>query len=361
MPARSVGDRVSAKVVLCCGPGGVGKTTISAALSVKWAREGARVAVLTIDPARRLAQSLGMGNLTNDTQVVPLEGASGRLEAAMLETRATFEGVVRRLAPRPEVAERLLANPYFQFAATGVGGAHEYMAQERLLELWQSGRYDVVVLDTPPTRQALDFLKASDRMAGLMDEGVLRWLVMPATTGGWRALELGSEAVARVLRGLLGERTVTEIGEFFDAFRELGEGFRTRSLQVGELLGDPTTRVLLVTTPHATAEAEALFFLETLRERRMRFGGFVVNRTVKGPEHRLDPRALPPNLPDGVRAAVLKAPELRRLQAERQQENLRSLRRAAPSAPVWLVTDRPTPVADLAALAELSDELPGSL
>ena len=352
---------MSARVVLCCGPGGVGKTTISAALSVKWAREGARVAVLTIDPARRLAQSLGIGQLANEPRVVPLERASGRLEAAMLETRATFEGVVRRLAPRPEVAERLLANRYFQFAATGLGGAHEYMAQERLLELWQSDRYDVVVLDTPPTRQALDFLKAPDRMAGLMDEGVLRWLVMPATTGGWRALELGSEAVARVLRGLLGERTVTEIGEFFDAFRELGEGFRTRSIQVRELLSDAASRVILVTTPHATAEAEALFFLQTLRERHMHFGGFVVNRAVRGPRHHLDSSVIPVSLPDAVRAAVLKAPELRRLQASRQEENLQHQRRAAPGAAVWLVTDRATPVADVAALSDLGSELPTTL
>jgi anion-transporting ArsA/GET3 family ATPase len=358
---------MTARVVLCCGSGGVGKTTVSAALSVKWAQEGARVAVLTIDPARRLAQSLGMGNLGNEPQPVPLDGAPGRLDAAMLEARATFDAVVRRLARSPEVADRILRNRYYQYAATGLGGSHEYMAQERLLELWQSNRYDIVVLDTPPTRQALDFLRAPERMASLMDEGVLRWLVMPASTGGWRALELGSEAVAKVLRSLLGERTVTEIGEFFEGFREIGESFRTRSIRVKELLRDPETRILLVTSPTATAEAEALYFLQMLRERGMPFGGFIVNRTVHPPRYPLDldriPAQGPREVPDWsvVRDAVARAPELRRLRSVRQADNLARLRRAAPGTPMWLVSDRPTPVADIQALIALADELPSTL
>ena len=188
------------QVVICCGSGGVGKTTVSAALALKWALDGARVAVLTIDPAKRLADSLGVGTLDNEPRRVPLErleqftpGTSGSLDAMMLDVKSTFDQMVARLARTPENAERILAHRYYRFASTRLGGSHEYMAMERLYTLCDQGDYDVIVLDTPPTRHALDFLRAPERMAGLMDQGVLRWLVMPATKGGWRAIELGSE------------------------------------------------------------------------------------------------------------------------------------------------------------------------
>ena len=164
---------------------------------------------------------------------------------------------------------------------------------ERLLQLADEGRYDVVVLDTPPTRHALDFLKAPDRMAGLMDQGVLRWLVMPARKGGWRALELGSEAIARVLKRLLGKGTVGEIAEFFDAFVAVGDGMRERSLKVHALLRDPTTRFLLVTTPAPAARAEALYFLGLLSEKEMPFGGFLINRYLAPPEGALTEADIP--------------------------------------------------------------------
>ena len=200
------------RVVICSGSGGVGKTTVSAALALKWALEGQRVAVLTIDPARRLADSLSIGEIGNTAVRVPIEnlspGATGHLDAMMLDAKATFDDLVRRFAPTDEAATRILANRYYQFASTRLGGSHEYMAMERLYELWHHGGYDVVVLDTPPTRHALDFLRAPDRMATLMDEGVLRWLVMPATRSGWRALELGSEAVAKVLKKVMGKGTI---------------------------------------------------------------------------------------------------------------------------------------------------------
>lgn len=358
---------MSARVVICCGSGGVGKTTISAALALAWARAGQRVAVLTIDPARRLADSLSIRELGNEARRVPLDGldAKGTLDALMLDPKATFDGLVRHLAPGEAAAERILANRYYQFASSRLGGSQEYMAMEKLLELWHDGDYDVIVLDTPPTRNALDFLVAPDRIAQLMDQGVLRWLVMPATQGGWRAIELGSEAVARVLKRLLGQQTVEEIAEFFEAFRDLWDDFRTRSLRVRDMLRGADTRFLLVTSPSLTARAEALFFLRMLEDRGLPFGGFVVNRTIEAPEHELDASDLRTEGPLPAERwrplvdAVARAPALRRKLALAHASAIRELREAGPrGAPCWTVPEQDRDLHDVAGLSCLGPHLP---
>jgi anion-transporting ArsA/GET3 family ATPase len=350
-------------VIICCGSGGVGKTTISAALAVKWALQGKRVAVLTIDPARRLADSLSIGTLSNAARQVPLQhlgpGQGGRLDAMMLDAKATFDELVQRLAVSEDVAGRILKNRYYQFASERLGGSHEYMAMERLLLLAESGEYDVVVLDTPPTRHALDFLKAPDRMANLMDQGVLRWLVMPARKGGWRALELGSEAVARVLKRLIGQGTVSEIADFFDAFVSVGDGMRERSIAVQHLLRGSDTRFLLVTTPAPTARAEALHFLSLLVDKEMPFGGFLINRYRQPPAHALDPEDLPEGLSEPARQALLQAHAIQAAVSMTHQQSIASLRSAGPSsAGSWLVADRGQDIHDLAGLAALGADLP---
>ena len=365
---------MSARVIICCGSGGVGKTTVSAALAARFAREGLRVAVLTIDPARRLADSLGIGELTNTPRRVPLErvvpDTDGHLDAMMLDAKSTFDEMVRRWSSDDAAAERVLANRYYQAASTRLGGSHEYMAMERLLQLWKDGDYDVVVLDTPPTRHALDFLKAPDRMSGLMDQGVLRWLVMPKTRGGWRALEFGSEAVARVLKRLVGQGVISEIAEFFDAFRELADRMRDRSLEVRSLLRDPHTRFLLVTSPAPTARAEALYFLDVLQSEQMPFGGFVVNRTTTTPVHPLSPEDVPERPPAGVpqgaweasRQALTEAHAARRDQAVTHAEAIQRLRAAGPSgAPCWLVPEQTEDLHDLAGLVSLGPHLPADV
>jgi anion-transporting ArsA/GET3 family ATPase len=350
-------------VVICCGSGGVGKTTVSAALAVKWALSGSRVAVLTIDPARRLADSLSIGELTNAAREVPIgdlkpEG-EGRLDAMMLDAKATFDELVRRLAPSEEVAERILGNRYYRFASERLGGSHEYMAMERLLLLAESGEYDVVVLDTPPTRHALDFLRAPDRMAGLMDQGVLRWLVMPARKGGWRALELGSEAVTRVLKRLLGQSTIGEIASFFDAFVTVGDGMRERSLAVHDLLRSAQTRFLLVTTPAPTARAEALHFLALLVDKEMPFGGFLVNRYRQPPQHTLTPEMLPAGLEAEAAEALLEAHRLQQSISAAHLQSIEQLRSAGPAgAGCWLIAERGRDIHDLPSLASLSADLP---
>lgn len=358
---------MTARVLICCGSGGVGKTTVSAALAVKRAIAGERVAVLTIDPARRLADSLAIGEIGNTAREVPLQGAApgGRLDAMMLDSKATFDDLIRRISPSPASAERVLRNRYYGFASEKLGGSHEYMAMQKLLDLWENGPYDTIVLDTPPTRHALDFLAAPQRMAGLFDQGVLRWLVMPASRGGWRALELGSEAVAKVLQKLMGEGTIKEIAEFFDAFRDLWDGFRERSLRVDALLSDPSTQFLLVSSPTPSSRAEALFFLGELSERGLPFGGFLVNRVVPGPAHALVEADLPQEGPlepeawQAVCSALLRAHADRDRRARAHGQSIAALLEAGPAdAPCWQIPEQPRDLHQLEDLVSLAEYLP---
>lgn len=342
-------------IVIACGSGGVGKTTTAAALALSFAAHGKRVAVLTIDPALRLADSLGIGAIGN----APVRVPGTTLDAIMLDTKDTFDGVIRRFAPTIEVRERILRNRYYRFVSTRLAGVHEYMAMEKLLELAQSGNWDVVVLDTPPTRHALDFLAAPDRMAGLMDEGVMRWLVLPASHGGWRMIEMGSEMLARVLKRLLGERTISEIAEFFTSFQGLWSGFRERSLAVKAVLTAPTTRFVLVTTPAPGARAEAIAFLAVLRSSGMPFGGFIVNRCARDV-----PDEPPAFLGTDTNAATLLAAlaallERRRVEVATQSAAIADLQAHAPAnSPVWRVPDFEDDVHDLRSLTALSAHLP---
>ncbi len=348
---------MTARVLVCCGSGGVGKTTLSAALALRHARAGERVLVVTIDPARRLADSLGIGTLDNTPRPVPLGPGPGSLDALMLDARATFDGLVAALAPGPAVARRVLENRYYGFAAGRLGGVHEYMAMQRLLDL-ADGPWDTIVLDTPPTRHALDFLRAPERMAGLFDQGVLRWVVMPASAGGWRALELGSEAIARVLGRLLGRETIGEIAEFFESFRELWEGFRTRSLRVRALLGAPGTRFLLVTAPAPASLDEAFFFLDQLQARGLPFAGFIVNRVVDAPPAL--PAAPPPGGAPEWAAAAAGLARTRAARAAEHEAAIARLQAAAPAgAACWRVPDQAEPVVALAGLDALGAHLPG--
>ena len=262
---------MNAKVIICCGSGGVGKTTSSAALALKLAHEGLRVVVLTIDPAKRLADSLNIGEIRGTPTRIPLNPCDGTCDAVMLDVQQTFVELIQHFSSSPKQATRILYNRYFQFASTRLGGVHEYMAAEKVRSLATCGDYEVVVVDTPPSRNALDFLTAPKRLAALMEGGVIRWLAMPATKKSWKALEMGSDAVAKVLRRLIGDATILEIADFFDAFRGLWDGFHSRSLQVQSLLRGPQTSFLLVTSPATTARNEAFFFLDKLQQEELPF------------------------------------------------------------------------------------------
>jgi len=345
------------EVLICCGSGGVGKTTSSAALAVRLAQQGRRVVVLTIDPARRLADALGLAGESNVAIPVPL--ADGSLHAMMLDPKRTFDEVVTRFAPNAEAAARILGNHVYQQASSRLAGAHEYMAMEKLHEIVETGRWDVVVLDTPPTRHALDFLRAPERMANLMDEGVMRWLVLPASRGGWRMIERGSEILAGILQRLVGERTITDIAEFFIAFQSLWDGFRERSVQVRGLLRAPTTRFLLVTTAAPTARAEALEFLELLLADQLPFGGFLVNRCASAPQSSGVPRFGAVPGAEGTVAALQELPERQRRLVAAQESAIAALVAQAPrGASVWRLPEVGAALHDLADLTDFARALP---
>lgn len=350
------------QVVICCGSGGVGKTTTSAALGLAYAAAGLRVAVLTIDPARRLADSLGVGPLGNDPQRVPLE--EGHLDAMMLDMKATWDSLVARFSPSESERDRILNNRYYRFASTRLAGSHEYMAMERLYELYESGDYDVVLLDTPPSRHAVEFLRAPGRIAGLFDEGVMTWLAMPKDGRGFRALERGSEVVTRVLKKLIGRGTIGEIAEFFDAMQGLWDELRDRGNAVDALLVSDATRFLLVTTAAPAARAEAKAFRELLAESRMPLAGFIVNRVAPTPDS-ADPvpwdafPACPPELDEAVWAqicaGVAQAPPRAAALAESERPTLEEL--ASEGVQLWTVPELSRDVHDLEGLAEIAAHL----
>ena len=354
------------RIVVCCGAGGVGKTTTSASLAIRSAQEGHRTLVLTIDPARRLADALGIGELGNAARKVPLDNlpAGGSLHAMMLDAQRTFDDLIARHAPSAEIRDRILANHTYRFVSTRLPGVHEYMAMEKLHELVAGGGWDVIVLDTPPAAHALDFLAAPARMANLMDEGVMRWLTLPTTRGGWRMLERGSEMLAGVLKSMLGDRTIADIAEFFAAFSTLWEGFRTRSMAVRTLLAAKETTFVLVTTPAESARSEALGFLDVLRERALPFGGFLVNRcAVAGPSSTPDFGACPDGV-DATRwvtltAALTELPRQHQRRLDREAAGCEGLRARAPAgARMWRLPEQDEPPQTLEALARFAAGLP---
>jgi anion-transporting ArsA/GET3 family ATPase len=348
------------RILICCGSGGVGKTTISAALGIAQACAGRRACVVTIDPARRLAESLGLESLGNQPQAIDLsdlEDCSGSLHGMMLDAQGTFDEVIKNFSKSPESAQRLLDNRYYQFASSRLGGSHEYMAMHKLLEIVDSGEFDTVILDTPPTQQALEFLAAPQRMRGLMDQGVLRWLAMPASRGGWRALELGSELLSKALKKLLGRTTVTEIAEFFEAFEDHNKDFAERSERAQQLLRSSQTLFLLVTAPASIARDEALGFLNILQREELAIGGFVINRVSPVPRHCSRNTEVPPT--DGVLSAELhEAVDRRFNQSEADQRIVDSLKIAGPrSARTWIVEDQGPDLHNISGLRRMVDAL----
>ncbi len=275
----------SAAVVVCCGSGGVGKTSTAAALALHGAEQGRRTCVLTIDPARRLAQALGLDLLSNQPRPVSGKGLEpkepGGLDAMMLDMRRTFDEVIERYARDEEQAERILANRFYQRLSSTLAGTQEYMAMEKLYELHESGRYELLVVDTPPTRSALDFLDAPEHLNELLDARALRLLIAPAQRVGrgyLKGLNFATTTMTRLVRRLTGSELLAEVGEFFAAFEGMYDGFKQRARRVYGLLKHPDTAFVVVATPDAAALREAAYFAGRLAEDRMPLGALVVNR-----------------------------------------------------------------------------------
>ena len=281
------------RVVLCVGSGGVGKTTVTAALGLAAAERGKRVLCLTIDPAKRLANSLGLSRMTGDEQVVAPElfervglPVTGRLSVMMLDTKRTFDELVVRYASSPEARDRILNNRLYQYVSTSLAGTQEYMAMEKLLAVKRDGAYDLIVLDTPPTSNALDFLDAPERLINALDSAAVRWLMQAFEQSGRFSLNLVAKSVAVVLRGigkLTGGGFLEQMAAFVTDLNDLFGGFRQRATEVAAAFRGSEFAYVLVTTPAPAAVREALFFADRLDEQGMHRDAFVVNRVHKPP------------------------------------------------------------------------------
>ncbi len=271
------------RVVLCLGSGGVGKTTTSAALALALARAGERVMVLTIDPARRLADALGLsGDLANEPRrVVGPDGTDGTGEvwAAMLDPALTFRQLIVSEARSPEQAERILANRLFVNLTTSLSGTNEYMAAERLHQLEGDPRFDRIIVDTPPSRHVLDFLDSPGRLTRFVDHRLYRSVLAPRH-GLLRPINAGARAVMRLLANLVGSSLVDDVVDFFADFEGLDRGFQRRAREIDRLLSGPGTAYLLVVAPRADRLAEAGWIVDNLARRGRRPDGVVVNRVL---------------------------------------------------------------------------------
>jgi anion-transporting ArsA/GET3 family ATPase len=266
------------RIVVCAGPGGVGKTTTSAAIALGMAEQGLKVAVLTIDPARRLANSLGLAELGNEETRVPIEfDGDGELWALMLDAKRTWDEVIERHASDEQTRDAVLSNRIYQELSNAVAGSTEYMAMEKLYELYQEDRYDLLVLDTPPTRNALDFLDAPQRLSRFIDSRSLSFFLKPGKFG-LKVLGRGGGVLFGVLKRVTGVDLLRDLSEFFNSFGDMATGIRERAERVAELLGDKQTTFLVVTSPQRDSIDEAVFFRRRLREGGMPFGGAIVNR-----------------------------------------------------------------------------------
>jgi anion-transporting ArsA/GET3 family ATPase len=284
----SIEQLLAAKeIVIHCGSGGVGKTTTAAAAAAMAAVHlGGKVLVLTVDPARRLANALGLEAFGNvETQVPPsaFEEAGveprGELWVAMLDTKRSWDDLVTRHAPDPRTREAILANPLYKNITGRFVQSHDYIAMERLYEIHASGRYDLIVVDTPPTRNAIDFLEAPERMADFFSSRLLRWLTVPARS---RVLSMASKPFYSVADRILGSKFLEDIAEFFLLFQTMYDGFVDRAKAVTRTLADGRTTFVVVSTLESAPLAEAEFFVDALEERGLHLGAVVLNKALPG-------------------------------------------------------------------------------
>jgi len=281
----NVGDLLEGKqICICAGSGGVGKTTTAAAVAMGMASRGKKVAVLTIDPAKRLANSLGLSELGNEeTLVEPKRFAEagvemhGELWAMMLDAKRTFDDLVERHAPDEQTRDRILQNRIYKEISNAMAGSQEYMAMEKVYELHQEARYDLLVLDTPPTRHALDFIEAPERMTRFIEGKSLQFFLRPGRFGV-KMLGRSGGILFSALKRITGIDLLQDLSEFFQSFADMAEGFSERAQRVKELLGDRRTTFMLVTAPERDPIDEAFYFWRRLKEAKLPFGGFVINK-----------------------------------------------------------------------------------
>lgn len=350
-----------ARVVVLAGGGGVGKTTTAAGIGLGLARRGRRVCVLTIDPARRLADALGLEGVADEPVQVPLEQGddAGELWVVMLDAKSTWDGLIRQYADTPEAAEKVLQNRVYKEFSGAVAGTQEYTAVEKLHELLESGRWDVVLLDTPPTRNALDFLDAPQRLHSFIDSRALQLLLKPAS-GGLGLIGRGAGVFTGLLKRALGVDLLTDLIEFFGVLGGMSKGFSERARAVQALLAEPRTVFLLVAAPHPESLAEAGEFRATLSGRDIHYGGLVVNRLTRAA--RLEDEdavrdALAAEIDDDVAARAAAMHERIRRQAQHDERLIAAHLQGPGDEPVLLVPQLAEDVHDVAGLDRLAEHL----
>jgi anion-transporting ArsA/GET3 family ATPase len=334
------------RIVVCTGTGGVGKTTTAAALALEAARRGRRACVVTIDPAKRLADALGLGALGNEP--VRIEGDwKGELFAMQLDTKSTFDALVVRHAPSEEQAERILTNRFYRNLSGALSGTQEYMAGEKLYELQESDGFDVVVVDTPPARYALDFLDAPRRLTAFLDHRLYRALVAP-TRMYLRALNVAAQTFLRTVGRVVGAEALEDGLAFFAAFEGMEQGFRQRAARVQALLTDPATAYVLVATPRSETVIEASYFADRLAASAVPVAALVVNR--------VHPRFGDGPVPARTSALHANLADFRTM-ADGEARHFASLAAKVAPAPVVRVPFLAYDVHDLTTLAEVGSYL----
>ncbi|MFJ9695891.1 ArsA family ATPase [Kitasatospora sp. NPDC101183] len=370
-------DDPRTRIIVCCGSGGVGKTTTAAAIGLRAAERGRKVVVMTIDPARRLAQSMGLTELDNTPRVVKGVTGDGELQAMMLDMKRTFDEVVLAHS-EPERARAIMENPFYQSLSAGFAGTQEYMAMEKLGQLRAAEEWDLIVVDTPPSRSALDFLDAPNRLGSFLDGRVIRILTAPAKVGGrsaMRFLNAGMGLLTGTLGKIFGAQLLTDVQTFVSATDSMFGGFRERADRTYQLLKAPGTAFLVVAAPERDALREAAYFVDRLAADRMPLAGLVLNRVHgTGAPQLTAERALAAAEALEENGSEHSSPEaealaagLLRLHAERMQIMGRERRTrdrfvsVYPDVPIVEVAALPGDVHDLDGLREIGGRLGGAV
>ncbi|MGZ4119192.1 MAG: ArsA family ATPase [Actinomycetota bacterium] len=353
-------------VIVCTGAGGVGKTTTSAALALRAAEMGRRTIVLTIDPAKRLAQSMGLSELGGEPRLVPPSlhargKTKGELWAMMLDMKSTFDQMVADMTT-PERAEKIFANPFYHHISSTLAGTQEYMAMEKLWELHEEGRWELIIIDTPPTRSALDFLEAPRRLTDFLEGRFLKLMMLPymkAGKTGLRMINFGTRIALRAVTRITGSELFADVADFFQQFEGMYETFKARSKRVRELMAARRTAFVIVTSPTEASLNEARYFAERLTNEEIPLGGLIVNRAhavppVAGLE---DPGVIAARVGDGLLADALRTYAAWRAVSVREERLLEGTLGAVRGTPVWRVPDLADDVCDMRSLREVGELL----
>jgi anion-transporting ArsA/GET3 family ATPase len=358
----------TAQILVCTGAGGVGKTTTAASLALRAAERGRRTVVLTIDPARRLAQSMGLTELDNTPRrVAGVDGSrGGSLDAMMLDMKRTFDEIVLTHA-EPAKAEAIFANPFYQALSSSFAGTQEYMAMEKLGQLKATGDYELVVVDTPPTRSALDFLDAPERLTTFLDGRMVRILLTPAKAGGKAYFKIVSGSIGlftSVITKIIGAQVLQDVSQFIASLETMFGGFRERAQATYDLLKAPGTAFVVVAVPERDALREAAYFVERLASERMPLAGLVVNRVHRSAGTSLTAersvaaaQALEEDGGHELAAAVLRLHADRVALAARERRLQERFTGAHPTGPVVEVAAQPGDVHDLDGLRYVGEDL----